>query len=89
MKDIEIDRTLTMLEKNIEATVDGDVGPHNLVVCKVSNLCEDLVDDEVADLDDNVDHLISEKKIKKTRKKKVYAISSVRRSTRVRNQRRL
>ena len=67
--------------------MDGDVGPHNSLVSKISNMCEDLVEDEAVDLEDHMDHLISEVKIKKSRKKKVYDVSSVRRSTRVRNHR--
>jgi len=81
-----MDRTLNMLKKNMETTVDEDKGPHNLVISKISGLCNDLAEDEVDDLEDHVDLQICEPRTKKIRRKKVQVAASVRRSTRVRNQ---
>jgi hypothetical protein len=86
MKGIEEERNLRMLEKNINDTVDMDTGPSNLLVSKVSSLCEDLVDDENDfDGDDElVDMPLPNIKEKKIRQKKVYDVSNIRRSNRKR-----
>jgi hypothetical protein len=84
IKGVEEERTLIMLQKNIAESIDGDIGPSNLVVSKVSNLCEDLISDGEEDvvLDDKLDHLIPNIVPQKTRQRKVYDVSNVRRSTR-------
>jgi hypothetical protein len=84
IKDREGERTLTMLQKTVEERVHTDEGPSSLVVSRVSNLCEDLVEDEEehTGLNDQLDISVPVQMVKRIRKKKVYDYSNVRRSTR-------
>ena len=73
-----------ILKKTEQNNVDGDFGPHNLVLPKASSLSEDLVDEEVFE---PVDHVVlpdNLSPIKRGRKKKEYNNSMVRRSVRIR-----
>jgi hypothetical protein len=86
LKNREEERTLTVLHKNTGDNMDTDTGLSSLVVSNVSNLCEDLIEeDEVhTDWDVLLDNSTSIVKEKKTRQRKVYDLSNVRRSTRKR-----
>jgi hypothetical protein len=55
---------------------------HNLVVSRVSNLCEDLVDEEIDMPDVNAQWMVQKVKETKTRGRKKYDKTNVRRSTR-------
>jgi hypothetical protein len=57
IKELEENRTLILLKKDIAESIDGDVGPSTLLMSKVSNLSEDLVDDleDEVDLEDQLD----------------------------------
>jgi hypothetical protein len=82
IKETEINRTLTMLKK-VESVVDQELDPHNMLVSRVSDLCEDLVENE--DTIDTV-HVAMDSNVskqKKTRTRKNYSGTTVRRSTRV------
>jgi hypothetical protein len=48
----ELNRTLTLLERNAAKKDTYNLGEASLIVSKVSNLCDDLVEEEVARLDD-------------------------------------
>jgi hypothetical protein len=84
IKTVEEKRILTFLHKNVDENVGMNEGPSTLVISKVSNLCEDLVDDESfpLELDDQLEHLKQDIKRKKTRQRKTYDSSNIRRSTR-------
>jgi hypothetical protein len=82
IKETEINRTLTMLKK-VESVVDQELDPHNMLVSRVSDLCEDLVENE--DTIDTV-HVAMDSNVskqKQTRTRKNYSGTTVRRSTRV------
>jgi hypothetical protein len=57
-----------------------------LVLSKVSTLCEDLMEDDDISLDfeDHLDHIKPVVKVKKTRQRKVYDTSNIRKSSRKR-----
>jgi hypothetical protein len=61
-------------------------GLETLVLSRVSNLCEDLIDDDVTslDLDDQIEHLKPVVKVKKMRQRKIYDTHNIRKSTRKR-----
>jgi hypothetical protein len=66
---------------------DNDVeGLSSLVMSKVSNLCEDLVEEDAFSLgfDDHVELIEPIVKARKTRQRKVYDINNIRKSTRKR-----
>jgi hypothetical protein len=86
LKLVEEERILTMLQKN-ECHIDkGDEGLETLVLSKVSNLCEDLCEEEdiPLDFDDHIEHLKPVVKVKKIRQRKVYDTTNIRKSTRKR-----
>jgi hypothetical protein len=70
-----------------ETTLKED-GASSLVVSRVSNLCEDLIEDDEAHVvaDDLWKRPVPIVKEKRTRQRKVYDDSKVRRSTRKRTQ---
>jgi hypothetical protein len=82
IKNREGERTLLILKKNADEI--SNEGPASLIVSKASNLCEDLIDDEEihANLVDHVKQPTPINKEKKKRRKKVYDLSNVRKSTR-------
>jgi hypothetical protein len=83
IKENELQRALTILNKS-DTVVDKEfVDSSNLLVSKASNLCEDLVDEENSMIDDQVEHLIHDTKKNQSRRKKSYDRSKVRRSTRI------
>jgi hypothetical protein len=49
IKEVEINRALTILKKNVQATDCEDVRPHALIVSRASNHCENLSDDEISE----------------------------------------
>jgi hypothetical protein len=61
-------------------------GLETLVLSKVSNLCEDLCEDDdiPMDFDDQLEHLKLVVKAKKNRQRKVYDTTNIRKSTRKR-----
>jgi hypothetical protein len=86
IKDIELDKTITILLRNAHRTESEDVGPANMLVSHVSNLCADLIDDEAAELENHhMDDLVQAAKVSRGCKKKVYDVSNVRRSSRFKN----
>lgn len=85
LKDVEMERALTLLHKNV-GTANGDVdGLHNIFVSKISDLYVDLDDESVVIEDDQSDRCV---RVTRPRKKKVYDCSAVRRSSRIKKQRR-
>jgi hypothetical protein len=82
IKEIELNRTLTMLEK-INTVVEQENDPHNMLVSKMSELCEDIMPDEVSS--DVVHPVVRGIESKQTQKRtrKNYNGTAVRRSTRV------
>jgi hypothetical protein len=86
IKDNELNRSLIMLKK--KENVENN-GPHNLVVSRVSNLCEDLIEDEHTMqedhelLDTSIEQMVQNVKMPKARKKKSYDTGNVRRSARI------
>jgi hypothetical protein len=77
---------LTILEKKKIETENMEEGLKTFVLSRVSNLCEDLIDDDVTslDLDDQIEHLKPVVKVKKTRQRKIYDTNNIRKSTRKR-----
>jgi hypothetical protein len=83
LKQTEKDRTMHILQKNLDESLHRDDGPATLVMSRVSNLCEDLVDEEsLSEVDALMENDVQKDKEKKSRHKKVYDVSNVRRSTR-------
>jgi hypothetical protein len=84
IKMLEEKRILTILQKNMDENLNKEDGLSTLVMSKVSNLCEDLINDEgiPLDLDDQLEHLKPVVKEKRTRKKKTYDTNNIRKSTR-------
>jgi hypothetical protein len=86
IKLLEEERILTILQKNMSEKDNEVEGLSSLVMSKVSNLCEDLVEEDDISLgcDDQVEHLETVVKVKKTRHRKVYDTNNIRKSTRKR-----
>jgi hypothetical protein len=86
IKMVEEERILTILKKNETEIENREEGLETLVLTKVSNLCEDLVEDDdiPLGLDDQLDHLKPVIKVKKNRQRKVYDTSNIRKSSRKR-----
>jgi hypothetical protein len=84
LKALEEERIITLLQKNNINSSQMDEGPSSLIMSKVSTLCEDLVDEEENQdvLDDQLDLPMPIIKERKTRQRKVYDSSNVRRSKR-------
>jgi hypothetical protein len=84
IKLLEEERILTILQKNVEEYVNKEEDPSTLVMSKVSTLCDDLVEDDCIplDLDDQLEHLNTVTKTKKTRVRKTYDTNNIRKSTR-------
>jgi hypothetical protein len=80
IKLLEEERIITILQKNVNREED----PSNLVMSKVSTLCEDLIKDDgiPLDLDDHLEHLNPVINKKKTRVRKTYDTNNIRKSTR-------
>jgi hypothetical protein len=86
IKLLEEERMLTILQNNLcEKDVAEEV-LSSLVMSKVSNLCEDLVeeDDILLGLEDHVENIKPVMKVKKSRQRKVYDTNNIRKSTRKR-----
>jgi hypothetical protein len=83
MKEIELGRMLTVLEKNDKKTINNDFDSSCLIVSRASNLCEDLENEEdlLGDELNKVTPIIPKDKI---RRKKSYDKKNVRRSNRIR-----
>jgi hypothetical protein len=86
IKMVEEAHILTILEKKKIETENMEEGLKTFVLSRVSNLCEDLIDDDVTslDLDDQIEHLKPVVKVKKTRQRKIYDTNNIRKSTRKR-----
>jgi hypothetical protein len=86
IKMLEEERILTILKKKEIENENKEEGLETLVLSKVSNLCEDLIEDEdiPLDFDDHLEHLKPIVKVKKVRQRKVYDTSNIRKSTRKR-----
>lgn len=86
LKRIEENRNLHFLNKNIEENIARDNGPSNFMMSNVSNLCEDLVEDEFEDIELNelVSNPLPPIKEKKTRQRKIYDNTHIRKSNRKR-----
>jgi hypothetical protein len=86
LKMIEEERILTILEKKNNDNEIMNEGLETLVLSKVSNLSEDLVDedDTTLGLDDHLEHLKPVVKVKKSRQRKIYDTINIRKSTRKR-----
>jgi hypothetical protein len=86
LKLIEEERILTILEKKNNDNENMKEGLETLVLSKVSNLSEDLVDedDTTLGLDDHLEHLKPVVKVKKSRQRKIYDTINIRKSTRKR-----
>jgi hypothetical protein len=86
LKLIEEERILTILEKKNNDNEIMNEGLETLVLSKVSNLSEDLVDedDTTLGLDDHLEHLKPVVKVKKSRQRKIYDTINIRKSTRKR-----
>jgi hypothetical protein len=83
IKDNEMHRSLVILKKKEQNNIGEDGGPHNLLVSRVSNLCDDLVDEESPTCDDHLELVVPCEKVVKSRVRKTYDKTNVRRSTRV------
>jgi hypothetical protein len=82
IKNREGERTLLIMQKNADEI--SNEGSASLIVSRASNLCEDLLDDEDthANLVDHFKQTVPIKKEKNQRRRKVYDLSNVRKSTR-------
>ena len=86
IENLELQRAVHILEKNVDSMGKGDVGPHNLVLTTASSISEDLIDEEFADVVDHLDPPFCEGKQTRGRKKKEHNNSTVRRSVRIKKQ---
>jgi hypothetical protein len=86
IKMVEEERILTILEKKNNDNENMKEGLETFVLSKVSNLCEDLVDEDDTnfELDDHIEHLKPVVKVKKNRQRKIYDTNNIRKSTRKR-----
>jgi hypothetical protein len=84
IKMVEEDRILTILKKQETENENKEEGLETLVLSKVSTLCEDLLvdDDTSLDFEDHLEHIKPLVKVKKTRQRKVYDSTNIRKSTR-------
>ena len=82
MRALENERSLTILQKNVSAEEDQ---PKNLLLSKVSALCEDLEEEEAEVLEDHTDLATKSSRVKICRAKKKIDLSNVRRSARFKN----
>jgi hypothetical protein len=75
-----------MLQKDMCDKDIGEEGLTSLVISKVSNLCEESVeeDDNWSGLEEHLEHIEPAMKVKKIRQRKVYDTNSIRKSTRKR-----
>jgi hypothetical protein len=85
IKEVDVNRTLVILKKNVEAHLDKEEGQNSLLTSKFLSLTGDLIIEEAQDLLEHDDLLIPIIKLKKTRKKKDFDLSGVRRSARFKN----
>jgi hypothetical protein len=83
IKDTELQRSLPILKKAESSVEPNDLDSHNLVVSKFSNLCDDLVDEENCSIMGDVGTTVSTFPPARSRTRKVYDKSSVRRSKRL------
>ena len=86
IKDVDLQRAVHILEKNIDVLAKGEIGPTNLALNRASALSEDLLDDDFSEDFDTVDVVTTVKTNKRGRKKKEYSNSNVRRSIRIMKQ---
>jgi hypothetical protein len=84
IKNVEFNRSLTILKKSDVVTYDSADGPSMLLSSRISSLAEDLEAEEAVG-DDDFDLNIPLITFKNKRKKKVYDLSAVRRSARVKS----
>jgi hypothetical protein len=65
------------LKKDVDENLNKEEGPSTLVMSKVSNLCEDFIEDDniPLELDYHLEHLKPVVKEKKTRHRRTYDIS--------------
>lgn len=85
IKNYELMRTLTILEKKVEPSSSlAESVPHCLVVSRASNLSEDLEDEENLEEDNRCMIPPVVQKERKPRKKKSYDMKNVRKSNRIR-----
>jgi hypothetical protein len=86
IKMVEEERILTILEKKNNDNENMKEGLETFVLSKVSNLCQDLVDEDDTnfELDDHIEHLKPVVKVKKNRQRKIYDTNNIRKSTRKR-----
>ena len=74
IKNVELQRAVHILEKNVDSMVQRDVGPHNLVLTKATSLSEDLTGEDFFDVVDNADPPFCEAKQTRGQKKKTTII---------------
>jgi hypothetical protein len=82
LKAVEKEREFNILEHN---KIPSDDDPHNLVVSKVSGLCEDLTEEEEIGLEGHTNHICQEAKSSLFCSKRVFKVEQprVRRSARI------
>jgi hypothetical protein len=85
IKKVDINWTLVILKKNVEAHLHKEEGQNSLLTSKFSNLTGDLIIEEAQELLEQDNMLMPIIKLKKTRKKKDFDFSGVRRSARLKN----
>ncbi|KAM0915235.1 hypothetical protein ACQ4PT_010998 [Festuca glaucescens] len=82
IKEVNVNRTLVILKKNVEAQLDKEEGQNSLLTSKFSSLTGDLIIEEAQELLEQDDLLMPIIELKKSRKKKDFDLSGVRRSAR-------
>jgi hypothetical protein len=82
IKEVEVNRTLVILKKNVENQLNKDEGQNSLLTSKLSSLTGDLLIEEKQEQWEQDDLLMPIINLKKPRRKKEFDLSGVRRSAR-------
>jgi hypothetical protein len=82
IKEVEVNRTLVILKKNVENQLNKDEGQNSLLTSKLSSLTGDLLIEEAQEQWEQDDLLMPIINLKKPRRKKEFDLSGVRRSAR-------
>jgi hypothetical protein len=85
IKEVDVNRTLVILKKIVDTSLDKEEGESSLLTSKFSNLIGDLTIEEAQESMEQDDLLMPLIKLKKPRKKRDFDLSGVRRSARFKN----
>jgi hypothetical protein len=85
IKEVDVNQSLVILKKNVNTQLNKEEGHDSLLISKFSSLTGDLTIEEEQDCLEQDDLLMPIIKLKKSRKKREFDLSGVRRSARFKN----